>query len=89
MNLLLGNMMHFYMFWPMNCVLGYPCCFSVSWTAATALANVSSMSFIWKCAFSTASLLTEHMKRVRSASSCGSLIVVKSHVTAFLTNSSC
>ena len=42
-----------------------------------------------KNAFSIASLLTEHMKRVRSASSCGSVIVVKSHCNSVLTNSRC
>ena len=55
---------------------------SVSFATVIAFAKVRSVSLILNIAFSTASLLMEHMKRVRRASSEGSAMEVKSHVTA-------
>ena len=61
---------------------------SVSWATATAFANVSSLSFRQKSAFSTASLLTEHMKRCAVPRLVG-LWLFKVTCNNVLTNSSC
>jgi hypothetical protein len=55
---------------------------SVSIATSMALAKVRSSSLTLNKAFSIASLLTEHMNRVRSASSSGFLMDGKSHVIA-------
>ena len=55
---------------------------AVSTAVRIALAKVSSLSFTVKRALRTASLLTKHMKCVCIASSRGSLMEGKSHVTA-------